>query len=116
MYPMSAAPSRNTGSILFIEQVLHFQGIELQQWRDNVLKPGACQFFDAGFLVSKRISFSISDCRYNSVFPAGNLLALSMKARTSESCWRVRLPGLACGMVLRMRSNKSPSVKPFQFA
>jgi len=34
----------------------------------------------------------------------------------SAFSWRLNFPGAFCGIVLRILSNKSPSVSPFQFA
>src|SRR5579859_1668548 len=83
--------------------------------RDAQRLPVVGYFFGAGFIASKRISFKNSVCRDSSVFPAGNLLALNVYARMSAFCWRFSFPGEFCGMDLRIRSNKSPSVSPFQF-
>src|ERR1700722_18968881 len=71
-------------------------------------------FFVSGLTASKRISFRNSVCRESSVFPGGNLLTLSVYARMSAFCCRFNFPGAFCGMVLRILSNKSPSVSPFQ--
>ena len=61
------------------------------------------------------IVFRISVSRGKSVLPAGKFPTLSMNARMSAYCCRLRLPGLFCGIEMRVRSIRSPSVRPFQF-
>src|SRR5882762_471701 len=72
-------------------------------------------YFATGFVASNRISFKNSTCFCNSVFPTGNLLKLNKYANTSASCCLVNFASAPCGIVLRIRSNKSPTVSPFQF-
>jgi hypothetical protein len=67
---------------------------------------------DASNVISLRSSVS----RGNSAWPAGNLPVASINARISAYCCRLRLPGLFCGIAVRVRSIRSPSVIPFQFA
>src|SRR5437868_9659045 len=70
--------------------------------------------FPCGFVTSKRISFKNSTCFCSSALPGGNLLKFNRNASTSASCCFVSLPTAPCGMVLRIRSNRSPTVSPFQ--
>src|SRR5207247_2168232 len=61
-----------------------------------------------------QIRFNNSVCVGNSVVPAGSLALASKNASMSAFCWRLRLPGLFCGIVVRMRSNSCPIGRSFQ--
>jgi hypothetical protein len=71
-------------------------------------------FLFSGDDASNRICFSNSVCMGNSESPVGKRFMLNMKDRISAFCWRLIRPGRSAGMLLRIRSNKSPTVRPYQ--
>src|SRR5688572_2941843 len=68
-----------------------------------------------GLLASILICFRAATSAGSSDLPLGHELARSTKAITSAFCWRVSFPGLSSGIVSRIRSNRSPAVRSFQF-
>src|SRR4051812_16312265 len=67
-----------------------------------------------GFFASNLMVFRTIAWFDSSVAPAGYLFALRTKARISAFCWPLKLPGAFWGIEIRMRSNKSPRVRPSQ--
>src|SRR3954464_11864888 len=67
-----------------------------------------------GFFTSNLIVFRVPASFGISVVPAGNLLALNTYARMSAFCWPDNDPGEFCGIEIRIRSNRSPTVSPSQ--
>src|SRR5262249_40168667 len=72
--------------------------------------------FRSGLTASILISFKTSLACGMASLPAGNWFALRTYALISAFASRLKLPGLFCGLVLRVRSNRSPTLRVFQLA
>src|ERR1700730_8471248 len=71
-------------------------------------------YFLPSDLASMRICLRYSLCVARSVLPAGNWFTKKMWARMSAAFSRLSVPGRSAGIDTRIRSNKSPTVRPYQ--